>query len=196
MHLSVDKFPEQIMLRPHPFQTVPFRRDPHRGQAVGVKYFTRASASEPEISQSALIFPVTLRVLHELVEDELRIQRGLCLKKAKFDVILLAGQTIREGSDDINLVLLSSAETIALFFKGLMRDESQETNSTTSDAKKYSSGRRVSFLTVTEYFSEAVILLASESLKEEMLDQLNFDDGDFVAFKKIVKFKRLSNVTL
>jgi hypothetical protein len=77
MHLSEDAFPEQIMFNPHPFQKVLFKSVPHRGQALGVKYFTRARASAPEISQSALMLPVTFRVLHELAEDELRIQRGI-----------------------------------------------------------------------------------------------------------------------
>jgi hypothetical protein len=112
MHLSEEALPEQIMFNPHPFQKVLFKSVPHRGHDLGVKYFTRARASAPEISQSAFMLPVTLRVLHELIDDELRIQRGICLKKAIFEVMLLAGQTMRAGIDERNLVLLSSGETI------------------------------------------------------------------------------------
>ena len=79
MHLSKEEFPEQIMFRPHPFQTVLFTSVPQDGQTFGVKYLTRARASAPEISQSALILPVTLSVLQEFVDVALRIQRGTCL---------------------------------------------------------------------------------------------------------------------
>jgi len=173
MHLSDDKFPEQIIFSPHPFQTVLFRRVPHKGQTLGVKYLTKARASDPDISQSALMLPVTLSVLHELVGAVLRIQRGICLKNAVFDVTLLAGQTIRAGVDEVNFVLLSSDETKELFFKVLMRVESQETNSTTSDKKKYSSGRRVSFLIVIVCCPKSVELLSSEYIelfRKEKLD--------------------------
>lgn len=102
----------------------------------------------------------------------------------------------------MNLVLLSSAETAVLLFNVLIRDEPQETNSTTSDTKKYSSGRRVSFLTVAVICSKAVTLSkavqfpAFELYKEEKLYQVKFEDEELAMLKKLVAFNELSNVTL
>ncbi len=184
------------MSSPHPFQTVLFTRTPHNGHTLGVKYLTRARASDPEISQSALMLPVTLRVRQELIDDVLRIQRGFCLKKAVFDVILLAVQTMRPGIEDRNLDLLSSADIVELFFKVLTRDESKETNSTTSDKKKYSSGRRVSFLMVIEICSNTLELPESELFTKEELKPFQFNEDEFVVFKKLVELKGLSKLTL
>jgi len=196
MHLSEDKFPEQIMFSPHPFQTVLFTRMPHNGHTLGVKYLTRARASDPEISQSALMLPVILRVRQELIDDVLRIQRGFCLKKATFDVMLLAVQTIRPGIEDRNLDLLSSADIVELFFKVLTRDESKETNSTISDKKKYSSRSRVSFLTVIEICSNTLELPESELFTKEELKPFQFNEDEFVAFEKLVDLRGLSKLTL